>query len=55
MSLSVGIDEVHLVKNVKLKNVDMINRDFFKACMCIVLKSVYCFLNNPAIGLLLCL
>ena len=33
MSLSVGIDEVHLVKNVKLKNVDMINRDFFKACM----------------------
>lgn len=30
MSLSVGIDEVHLLKNVRLKNIDIINRAFFK-------------------------
>ena len=33
MSLSVGIDEVHLVKNVKSENVDMKIRVVRKACM----------------------
>ncbi len=33
MSLSVGIDEMHLMKNVKLKNANMMISVFRKACM----------------------